>query len=137
MPTKQILTEHTDGTVTDLLTGVAGDARDLAVAHAEQLRTELQDEVQRVRSAAHWWVIGIGSLALGTAFALVAAAMFLHEQYGWSMWAASAAVGGTIILIGATTFAYGRWLWDQVTPWPRRTIRSIQETWKCLKNSRH
>ena len=118
----------TEPTVVDLLAGVATGARDLASAHAAQLRAELAAEASRGLSAATTLVSGAILCVLGFAFLLVGLVVILSDLAGWPVWAAWLIVGGVVVSAGAIIVAIGLNLWKSFQPLPNQTIRSIQES---------
>lgn len=116
---------------TEILAGIATTARDLAAAHAEQLRVELRTKADRAQAIAGWMATGLALFTLGLAFGLVSLVMMLTEKYGWSATAAWATVGGLAAVMGAAVGLIGRRQWQQERFTPNRTLQSLREslTW--------
>jgi len=122
-------------TLVELIAGVATGARDLAAAHAEQLRSEVSTEAARGQSALVALAVGGMLSSIGIAFVLIALVRVLVEFAAWPEWAAWLMVGGTVIALGAMIIAAGAALWKSVRVVPDHTIRSVQESMSWISNN--
>ncbi len=123
-----------DPTFVELLAGVATGARDLASAHAAQLREELSADACRGLSAAITLATGVTLSAVGAVFMLVAVVFTLTDVVGWPPWAAWLTVGGLVLAAGAATIAAGIKLWKSYEIIPDQTIRSMGESLSWITN---
>jgi Putative Actinobacterial Holin-X, holin superfamily III len=122
-------------TLVELIAGVATGARDLAAAHAEQLRSEVSAEVARGQAAVVALAIGGMTTFVGIAFVLIALVRALVEFAAWPEWAAWLLVGGIACALGAIVLAYGAALWKSLRGVPDQTLRSIQESMSWISNN--
>ncbi len=118
----------TEPTFSELLAGVASGARELASAHAAQLRAELCADARRGCSAAITLASGGLLCVLGAVFMLVALVHTLINVLNWSPWAAWLTIGGLITIGGASLIAVGVNLWKSYQMVPDDSIRSMGES---------
>jgi hypothetical protein len=125
-----------DATFVGLIGDIATGARDLAAAHAVQLREEVRTEVGRAGTAGIELIAGVILGALGGIFLLVAVVMVLIEVVGWPAWVAWLVVGGILAIVGLLLGAIGYRQWSEVRFVPERTIHSFMESLSCLSNGK-
>ena len=122
-------------TLVELVADVTTGARDLAAAHAEQLRAEMAANVARGRSAVTALAIGGILCSIGIAFMLIASVRALVEFAAWPEWAAWLLVGGITCAVGAMVTAAGAALCRSIRAVPEHTLRSIQESLSWISNN--
>jgi hypothetical protein len=114
--------------ITDLAAGVAVSAKDLIEAHAEQLKTEIREEVQRATGAATTLAGSAGVIGVGIIFSLVGLVQLLINRYGVSAPVAWGSVGLILALIGVVAARLGLQQLHNVKMVPERTIESVKQS---------
>jgi len=117
---------------TDLAADVAASARDLADAHAEQLKAEVSSEARRALCGTLTLVAGGGLLAIGAIFGLVAVVMLLTDRYGYSPYFAWGVVGFTSGALGLIAALVGQQQLHNVSIVPQHTLQSLRESLRWI-----
>ncbi len=107
---------------------VASGARELAVAHGEQLKTEIKTHAIAATTAVAGLILGAVLAVLGLIFALVSVVFVLIQYASLTPAAAWGIVAGAIFVIGAIIAAV---MWTKLKHAnlvPRQTLNSIQES---------
>jgi len=123
-------------TFTEMISGIASGARDLAAAHAAQLQGEVRREAARAQSAGLFLAAGLVLAALGAIFLLVAVVMVLVEVLLWPAWVSWLVVGLAGAGIGVALLLVGRRQWSEVHLIPEHTLHSVRESLSCLTNGK-
>jgi hypothetical protein len=119
----------TEGTTfVELAADVAVGARELAVAHGDQLREEVRTEAVRAESALLMLAGGGGLVGTGIVFLLIAGVELLKTRYGWSPAIAWGMVGAIVALTGTLLTGMARQQLHAVRVIPQRTLRSLRES---------
>ena len=117
--------------VTTLVSGILDDAHKLLRQQFEMLKAEVKEDVRRSKRAAEFGALGIVMLTVGFLGLVACLAYFLHEHYGFSMWASCGITGGLFLAIGGTG---GHKLHPAgaVQPAPGQDFNALQEnlSWK-------
>ena len=123
-------------TYVEMFADIGSGARELAAAHADQLREEVSAEGHRAHNAVA--LIAAGSTAIGVAilFTFIAAAAALVEHLGWYMWTSLLMVAAVGVLVGVPLWLSGRRLLGQVNVIPRETLQSIGESLSWIVNAK-
>src|SRR5688500_6760166 len=92
-------------TTVELLGGLIGDAKDLAVAHLDGLRIEVKEELRDLKAATALAAAAAAVFAVG---ALLAAFAIVHAVWTYTalpQWAAFAVIAGACFAVGAAVLA--------------------------------
>lgn len=88
-------------TTVELLGGLIGDAKDLAVAHLDGLRLEVKEELRDLKTATALAVAAAAAFAVG---AMLAALAIVHAVWTYTalpQWAAYALIAAICFAVGA------------------------------------
>lgn len=94
--------------ITDLLSGLVEDARDLAVAHVDGLRLEVREELTNLKRIVLLGAIAIAVFAVGAILVGIAGAQALATYTDLPSWAAYAIVAGVLIVAGIVSVFVAR-----------------------------
>lgn len=123
-------------TVSQLLTGAAGEVRELAVAHGEQFRAEVRSTLSRAHTAFLLMVSGLLLGALGFVFLMIALVSILADWFHWPSWAAWAIVGLMALVVGIVIWRVGRRFWSSVRFLPEHSLKSVWETLQWMTSEK-
>jgi hypothetical protein len=123
-------------TFTEIISGIASGARELAAAHAAQLQSEVRHGAAQAQSAGLFMAAGLLLAGLGAVFLLVAVVMVLIEVLLWPAWVSWLVVGVAGAAIGAALLLAGRQQWSEVHLIPEHTLHSVRESLSCLTNGK-
>jgi len=118
--------------VTAIVSGILDDAHTLVRQQIDMLKAEVKEDFRRSKQAAEFGGIGIVMLTVGMLGLITALAYFLHEHYGYSMWASWGITGGLIFLGGAALATTSYILLERFNPLPDKTFHALKEnlSWK-------
>jgi hypothetical protein len=121
-----------NGNVTKLVTGILEDVQRLLGQQVEMLKSEVKEDFRRSKRAAEFGALGIVLLTVGFLALVACIAFFLHEHYGFSMWASCGITGGLFLVAGGVLAATSYILLERFNPLPDKTFNALQEnlTWK-------
>jgi protein-S-isoprenylcysteine O-methyltransferase Ste14 len=117
-----------------LVGGIVQDAQQLIRQEVTLARRELQQEMDKAKTAA----VSFGAAVLVLAFgALLLCFMFVYllvEMAGLPVWASFAIVGGVLAAVGGILLAVAKNKASEVSLVPRQTVETIKENVQWLKN---
>ena len=128
-------TTKTDETFVEMVAGIATEARNLAAAHADQMKAEMALEMTRARSAAIILATGVLLGVIGVVFVLVAFVPLLVEKAGWPEWAAWFVEGAVLLAIAGTVLAIAVQRLGKLSAMPKKSLLSIHESLKWISNN--
>jgi hypothetical protein len=112
------------------VSGILDDAHVLVRQQFEMLKAEVREDFQRSKRAAEFGGLGIVLLTVGILGLVTAIALFLHEQFQFSLWVSWAMTGGLSLTIGAAFAATSYVLLERFNPLPTKTFHALQENLK-------
>ncbi len=130
---------HRADVTVSALTGLASeiltDAKNLAAQHGDLLKAEVKETRNQAVMSVAAVAGGAGAAAIAAVFLVIGLVKMtawllptLPEWAVWLIWAGVLALAGGIALwLGVRGFTHLNVL-------PRRTLRSVQESWSCLVN---
>jgi hypothetical protein len=118
--------------VTTLVSGILDDAHKLLRQQFEMLKSEVKEDFRRSKRAAEFGGLGIVMLTVGFLGLVACLAYYLHEHYGFSMWASCGITGGLFVAVGGALAATSYILLERFNPLPDKTFNALQEnlSWK-------
>lgn len=119
-----------NGTMTGLVSGILDDAHTLVRQQFEMLKAEVHEDFQRSKRAAEFGGLGVVLLTVGILGLVTAIALFLHEQFQFSLWASWAMTGSLSLILGAGFAATSYVLLERFNPLPSKTFHALQENLK-------
>lgn len=93
---------------TELVTGLVGDARDLAIAHLDGLLLEAKQELGRLASAARSAAIGLALCSIAALLVAIGGAQALATFTALPLWASYLIAAGLFVAIGLALVAVAR-----------------------------
>jgi hypothetical protein len=122
----------TESSLTELVTGIIGDAQKLIRQQAEMLKAEVREDFQRSKRAAEFGALGIVCATVGALGLVTALAELLHEQFQFTLWASWGIVGGLFLLSGVALGGFSYVLLERFNPLPDKTFNALKEniTWQ-------
>jgi len=120
------------GTMTGLVSGIVNDAQNLLRQQADMLKAEMREDFRRSKRAAEFGSVGIIFTTVGTLGLITALAYYLHEHYGYQMWASWGIVGALFAGIGIACAVTAYLLLERFNPLPDKTFNALKEnlTWQ-------
>jgi len=118
--------------IAQLLSNLIADAQTLVRKEFDLAKTEIMDEVAKVRQGAIMLGAGIALAAIGGLFLLGMVAELLVAA-GLARWLAYLIVGGVLAIAGGVVLYIGIKRFQTVDPVPRETIDTIREDVSWLK----
>jgi uncharacterized membrane protein YqjE len=113
--------------VTALVSGILDDAHKLLRQQIDMLKVELHEDFRRSKRAAEYGGVGVALIAVGVLGLVTALALFLHEQFHFSLWASFTITGGFFFVLGLALAVAGYLLLERFNPLPDKTFHAIQE----------
>lgn len=110
-----------------LISSLIADAQTLVRKEFDLAKTEIMDEVGKVRQGATMLGAGLALAAIGGIFLVATVAELLVEAGGLERWLAYLIVGGVLAIIGAIVLYVGIQRLQTVDPVPRETIDSVRK----------
>lgn len=87
---------YTDESTTDLVVGLVGDARDLALIHLNRMQRELKGELGNLGDLIKARAVSLAGLLVAAVMAGQSIAFGLAEAFGFPLWAG---LGGVSVLV--------------------------------------
>lgn len=130
--------EHVDlespPSMTSLVGGIVNDARQLIGQEVTLARRELQQELDKARTAAVSFGAALTVLGLGAILLCFMLVSLLSEVAGLPGWASFALVGGVLAVVGGSLLAVAKNKAREVSLVPRQTVETMRENVQWLKN---
>ena len=123
-----------NGSVSQLMNGIAADAGELLKQQVELLRVELKANLRKARKAEELKIIGAAFAMIGSAFLCV---MLVH-LLSWAapelpLWACYGIVGGVVIAVGGVLVLVGIHQFKSFHPLPDQTIKALKENAQWIR----
>jgi hypothetical protein len=94
---------YTDESTTDLVVGLVGDARDLALIHLNRMQRELKGELGNLGDVIKARAVSLAGLLVAAVLAGQAIAFGLADAFGAPLWAG---FGGTAVVVVIASIIY-------------------------------
>jgi hypothetical protein len=132
-------TEETgrEPTVTELVSGIADDARRLFQQQYQMLRAEVREDIRRTRSAVKYMGLGAGAIAVGTLFLVIAVPLLINWAFALPAFAGWAIVGGALLVLGVIALYAGKRIFEKNNPLPDKSLRALEENLSWITNQRN
>ncbi len=127
---------HTEPTVTTLLSGIVGDVHDLVKQQMELTRREISEDFRKSKDAARLLVLGIGMILLSAIMLSLTAALLLYwlssptgaDPARIPLWACFGIVGVVLAALGWPFTVAGQKEFDSVHLLPNATTPPARST---------
>lgn len=113
--------------VASLLKGILSDTKELFSQELSAAKLEVQDELDKAKSAATAMGTGLGVLLVG---GLLLAFMLVHgleDLTEWPLWVCYGLVGGVIVAIGVGLLYRGKEHAEKIDVVPRQSVEAAKE----------
>jgi Putative Actinobacterial Holin-X, holin superfamily III len=125
--------EH-DSSMTQLISGIVGDAQELVRKEIALARQEVREELDAAKRAGMKLGIAGAVLAVGGLLVVLAIAQGIADLLDWPVWAGYALVGVVLAIAGGILFSAGQRQIKDVHPLPERTVETIKENVEWIKD---
>jgi len=123
-----------NGSVTQLMNGIAADARKLIEQQVELLRVELKADLRKARTAEVLLIIGAAFAMIGGIFLC---SMLVHllslAAPQLPLWACYGIVGGVVIAVGSVLVLVGIHQFKSIHPLPDQTLKALAENAQWIR----
>lgn len=116
--------------ITDVLQDILGNVQDIVRSEVRLVKSELLDELAKLKAAAPLLVVGAVTALMATLFLMWTAVYALALVV--PMWAAVLIVAVLLAVVGGTTLSVGIKRLTKIYP-PKRTIASMKENVQWAK----
>ena len=116
-----------EGSIAHLLGGLVADAQQLVRREVDLAKTEVTNEVNKVKQGAASLGAGIGAATIGGILLGHMLVYLLQDVFGIALWIAFLIVGGVLTLLGVLLLRQGASRMSAVDPMPRETIDSVRK----------
>lgn len=123
-------------TMTELISGIADDARRLMAQQYQMLRAEVREDIRRTKSALAYMGFGAAATAVGLLFVIVALPLLISWGFNLPEWAGWAIVGGVLLIVGIIGLLVGRNIFKKNNPLPDKTLNALEENLSWIANRR-
>lgn len=123
-----------DQNVSNIVSGIVADVQDLARKEVALAKQEIREELDLAKQAAIKLGIGIGVLAVGGLFLMVALALGIAALLNWAAWTGFAIVGVVFAVVGYIMFSSAQKNVQQFRPVPQKTVDTMKENVEWIKD---
>jgi hypothetical protein len=117
-----------------LVGGIVQDAQQLIRQEVTLARRELQQELDKAKTAAVSFGVAVGVLVLSAVLLSFMLVYLLSDMAGLPWWASFAIVGGVLAVVGGILMAVAKNQASEVHLMPRQTVETMRENVQWLKN---
>ena len=115
-----------------LLGGIANDAKELLLQELALTKLEVQNELDKAKSAAIVLSIGIGTIVTGGILLMLMAVHVLAALTMVPLWGCYGIVGGVVVILGGVLLATGKTKTEKLEVVPQQTVERIKESAQWL-----
>jgi len=123
-----------DGSVSQLISGIVGDAQVLVRQEIALARQEISEEISNAKQASIKLGIAGGVLAIGGLLLIFALAQALADLLNWPTWAGYALVGVVLAIVGYFLLTAAQKQIKDVRPIPEQTVETLKENVEWIKD---
>lgn len=123
-----------DASVSQLLSGIVGDAQTLVRQEIALARQEIREEIDTAKSAAIKLGIAGGVLAIGGLLLILMLAQALADLLNWPVWAGYGIVGVILAIAGYVLLSTAQKQIKEVHPVPEKTVETMKENVEWIKD---
>jgi len=122
-----------DGSVSQLISGIVGDAQVLVRQEIALARQEIGEEIGNAKQAGIKFGIAGGVLAIGGLLLILALAQGIAALLTWPTWAGYALVGTVLAIVGSILLSSAQKQLKDVRPIPEQTVETLKENVEWIK----
>ncbi len=122
-----------DTSVSQLISGIVGDAQVLVRQEIALARQEISEEIGNAKQAGIKLGIAGGVLAVGGLLLILALAQGFAALLHWPNWAGYLLVGVVLAIVGYVLFSTAQKQIKDVRPVPKQTVETLKENAEWIK----
>ena len=123
-----------DASVSQLLSGIVGDAQTLVRQEIALARQEVREEIDAAKSAGIKLGIAGAVLAIGGLLLVLTLAQSIADLLDWPVWAGYGLVGLVLAIDGYVMLSSAQKQIKQVKPVPEKTVETLKENVEWIKD---
>jgi len=123
-----------DTSMSQLISGIVGDAQDLVRKEIALARQEVREELGAAKDAGIKLSIAGAVLAVGGLLVVLALAQGIADLFNWPTWAGYALVGVILAIAGGILLSAAQRQIKNIHPVPERTIETMKENVEWIKD---
>jgi len=124
---------ESDGSVSQLISGIVGDAQVLVRQEIALARQEISEEISTAKQAGIKLGVAGGVLAVGGLLLVLALAQSIADLFNWPTWAGYALVGVVLAIVGYILLSSAQKQLKNVRPIPEQTVETLKENAEWIK----
>jgi hypothetical protein len=117
-----------------LVGGILDDAQQLIRQEITLARREMQQELDKAKTAAVSFGAAAAVLALGAILLCFMLVYLVHEVAGLPLWGSFASLGAGFVVVGSILLAVAKNKAGEISLVPRQTVETMKENVQWLKN---
>jgi hypothetical protein len=125
---------ETPPSMASLVGGIVNDAQQLIRQEMLLARREVQQELDKTKTAALSFGAAVAVLTLGAILLCFMLVYVLHEAAGLPLWGSFASVGAVFAILGGILLAVAKNQASDISLVPRQTVETMRENVQWLKN---
>ena len=123
-----------DTSMSQLISGIVGDAQDLVRKEIALARQEVREELDAAKNAGIKLGIAGAVLAVGGLLVVLALAQGIADLFNWPAWAGYALVGVILAIAGGILLSAAQRQIKNIHPVPERTVETMKENVEWIKD---
>ena len=123
-----------DTSVSQLLSGIVGDAQTLVRQEIALARQEIREEIDEAKSAGIKFGIAGAVLAIGGLLLVLTLAQGIADLLNWPVWAGYGLVGLVLAIVGYVMLSSAQKQIKEVKPVPEKTVETLKENVEWIKD---
>ena len=123
-----------DASVSQLLSGIVGDAQTLVRQEIALARQEVREEIDAAKSAGIKLGIAGAVLAIGGLLLVLTLAQGIADLLNWPVWAGYGLVGLVLAIVGYVMLSSAQKQIKEVKPVPEKTVETLKENVEWIKD---
>lgn len=127
---------ESDASMTQLISGIIGDAQELVRQQFAMFRTELKQDVRRTKQTLVALVCGLALVSVGATLLCFMAVYGLEAAFAWPLWACFGLVGGTLAVGGSVAFYAAMKQFNEFNPLPDESAQALKENVQWISHPR-
>jgi len=122
-----------DTSISQLISGIVGDAQALVRQEIALARQEISEEIGNAKQAGIKFGIAGGVLAGGGLLLILALAQGIADLLNWPNWAGYVLVGAVLAIAGYILLSSAQKQMKEVHPVPEQTLETLKENAEWIK----
>jgi hypothetical protein len=123
-----------DASMSQLLSGIVGDAQTLVRQEIALARQEVREEIDAAKSAGIKLGIAGAVLAIGGLLLVLTLAQGIADLFDWPVWAGYGLVGIILAVAGYVLLSVAQKQIKEIKPVPHKTVETMKENVEWIKD---